>query len=171
VRDAQEQVPFLAFAEMLFTSALTGDGVDKIIPAAMKAVDSWRATFQTAQLNRILAEATAAMDPPMIERRRLKLMYVTQVGHSPPRLAFFANVERDIPVHYLRFLATRFRAALGLVGTPLLLSFRRTGRTWAEARATGAVRARESPGKPPNKKPTGKLRKNASKKIKSKKIK
>jgi GTPase len=153
VRDAQEQVPFLAFAEMLFTSALTGDGVDKIIPAAMKAVDSWRATFQTAHLNRILAEATAAMDPPMIERRRLKLMYVTQVGHSPPRLAFFANVERDIPVHYLRFLATRFRAALGLVGTPLLLSFRRTGRTWAEARATGVVRSKESPGKAPRKAP------------------
>ncbi len=70
-------------------------------------------------------------------------MYVTQVGHSPPRLAFFANVERDIPAHYLRFLATRFRAALGLVGTPLLLGFRRTGRTWAEARATGAVRPKE----------------------------
>jgi GTP-binding protein len=129
---------------MLFTSALTGDGVDKIVPAAMKAVDSWRATFQTAQLNRVLAEATAAMDPPMIGRRRLKLMYVTQIGHSPPRLAFFANVERDIPAHYLRFLATRFRSALGLVGTPLLLEFRRTGRTWAQARATGAVRPRES---------------------------
>ena len=152
VRDAQANVPFLAFAEMLFTSALTGDGVDKIIPAAMKAVDSWRATFQTAHLNRILAEATAAMDPPMVGRRRLKLMYVTQVGHSPPRLAFFANVERDIPAHYLRFLATRFRAALRLVGTPLLLGFRRTGRTWAEARATGAVRPREeSPRKLPKK--------------------
>ena len=153
VRDAQEQVPFLAFAEMLFTSALTGDGVDKIIPAAIKAGDSWRATFQTAHLNRILAEATAAMDPPMVSRRRLKLMYVTQVGHSPPRLAFFANVERDIPVHYLRFLATRFRAALGLVGTPLLLSFRRTGRTWAEARATGVVQPRQSPRKAPTKAP------------------
>ena len=33
---------------MVFTSALTGDGVDKIIPAAMKAGDSWRASFQTA---------------------------------------------------------------------------------------------------------------------------
>ena len=88
------------------------------------------------------------MDPPMVARRRLKLMYVTQVGHSPPRLAFFANVERDIPVHYLRFLATRFRAALGLVGTPLLLSFRRTGRTWAEARATGVVQPRQSPERP-----------------------
>jgi len=84
----------------------------------------------------------------MIERRRLRLMYVTQVGHSPPRLAFFANVEGDIPAHYLRFLATRFRAALRLVGTPLLMSFRRTGRTWAEARASGAVRHKESPPKP-----------------------
>jgi GTP-binding protein len=148
VRDAEAQVPFLGFAEMLFTSALTGDGVDKIIPAAMRAADSWRASFQTAHLNRILAEATAAMDPPMIERRRLRLMYVTQVGHSPPHLAFFANVERDIPAHYLRFLTTRFRAALGLVGTPLLMSFRRTGRTWAEARASGAVRPKESLKKP-----------------------
>jgi len=154
VRDAEAQVPFLGFAEMLFTSAVTGDGVDKIIPAAMKAADSWRATFQTANLNRILAEATAAMDPPMIERRRLRLMYVTQVGHLPPRLAFFANVEGDIPAHYLRFLATRFRAALGLVGTPLLMSFRRTGRTWAEARASGAARPKESPKKPPAKTPT-----------------
>lgn len=149
VRDARERVPLLSFAEMLFTSALTGDAVDKIIPAAIKAGDSWRATFQTAMLNRVLAEVTAAMDPPMIGRRRLKLMYVTQVGNSPPRLAFFANVERDIPAHYLRFLTTRFRSALKLVGTPLVLEFRRTGRTWAEARASGAVRPASDGGRQP----------------------
>ena len=146
MRDARTRVPFLAFAEMLFTSALTGDGVDRIIPAAIKAADSWRATFQTAHLNRILAEAASAMDPPMVGRRRLKLMYVTQVGNSPPRLAFFVNLEHDIPAHYLRFLATRFREALGLIGTPLLLEFRRTGRTWMESRGRGAS-ARESEGK------------------------
>ena len=143
-RDAEAMVPFLGFAEMLFTSALTGDGVDAIIPAATRAADSWRATFQTAHLNRILAEASAAMDPPMIERRRLKLMYVTQVGHAPPRLAFFANVERDIPAHYLRFLATRFRTALKLVGTPLVLEFRRTGRTWADAGGSRKMRSGEA---------------------------
>jgi GTPase len=144
VREAQERVPFLAYAEMLFMSALTGDGVSKLIPAALKAGDSWRATFQTAMLNRALAEASAAMDPPMVGRRRLKLMYVTQVGHSPPRLAFFANVGRDIPAHYLRFLQTRFRSALRLVGTPLVFEFRRTGRTWAEALAAGAMRPMEA---------------------------
>ena len=144
VRDAAERTPFLKFAELLFTSALMGDGMDQILPAAVKAFDSWRAVFQTAQLNRILAEASAAMDPPIVDRRRLKLMYVTQVGSAPPKLAFFSNLERGIPAHYERFLETRFRAALGLVGTPLRLEFRRTGRTWAEAKASGKVRPKPS---------------------------
>jgi GTPase len=130
IRDARRRHPFLEYAAIVVTSALTGDGINDIIPAAVKAGDCWRATFQTAMLNRILAEATAAMDPPLVNRRRLKLMYVTQVGSTPPRLAFFCNLERDIPAHYVRFLEGRFRAALKLVGTPLRLEFRRTGRTW-----------------------------------------
>jgi len=129
VSDATERYPFLSYAAMIFTSALNGDGVNGIIPAAIRAGDSWRSTFNTSRLNRILAAAQAAMDPPLVGRRRLNLMYVTQVGTAPPRLAFFANLERDIPAHYVRFLETRFRNDLGLVGTPLRLNFRRTGRT------------------------------------------
>ncbi len=130
VRDAHERYPFLEYASMVFTSAVTGDGVDGIIPAATQAGDSWRAVFQTSRLNRTLAEATAAMDPPQVDRRRLNLMYVTQVGSAPPRIRFFTNVEHGIPAHYVRFIETRFRKALGLVGTPLRLDFRRTGRSW-----------------------------------------
>jgi GTP-binding protein len=132
VRDAHERYPFLEYASMVFTSAVTGDGVDGIIPAATQAGDSWRAVFQTSRLNRTLAEATAAMDPPQVDRRRLNLMYVTQVGNAPPRLRFFTNVERGIPAHYVRFIETRFRKALGLVGTPLRLDFKRTGRSWVQ---------------------------------------
>ncbi|MFZ2062152.1 MAG: ribosome biogenesis GTPase Der [Candidatus Binatus sp.] len=132
IRDAHERYPFLEYASMVFTSAVTGDGVDGIIPAATQAGDSWRAVFQTSRLNRTLAEATAAMDPPQVDRRRLNLMYVTQVGSAPPRLTFFTNVERGIPAHYVRFIETRFRKALGLVGTPLRLDFRRTGRSWVQ---------------------------------------
>ncbi len=127
VRDANERFPFLSYATMVFTSALTGDGVGEVLPAALKAGESWRAQFQTSMLNRILADATAAMDPPLVHGKRLNLMYVTQVAASPPRLAFFSNLDRDIPAHYPRFLETRFRHALNLVGTPLRLDFRRTG--------------------------------------------
>jgi len=145
VRDAHERYPFLDYATMVFTSAVTGDGVDGIIPAATQAGDSWRAVFQTSRLNRTLAEATAAMDPPQVDRRRLNLMYVTQVGSAPPRLRFFTNVERGIPAHYIRFIETRFRKSLGLVGTPLRLDFRRTGRSWVQGSPPGRPR-----GKPRN---------------------
>jgi GTP-binding protein len=129
VRRARKRFPFLDFAPMLFTSALTGDGVREIVPSAARAGAAWRSTFQTAELNRVLAEALAAMDPPLIAGRRFKLMYVTQLGSRPPRLVFFTNVERDIPPHYVRFLEGRFRAALQITGagTPLRLEFRKAG--------------------------------------------
>jgi GTP-binding protein len=129
IRDAHHRFPFLEYATIVFTSALTGDGVSDIIPAALAAGESWRATYQTSMLNQILASASAAMDPPMVDRKRLNLMYVTQVGSSPPRLAFFSNFDRDIPAHYIRFLETRFRKALNVVGSPLRMQFRKTGRT------------------------------------------
>ena len=149
VRDAHERYPFLEYASMVFTSAVTGDGVDGIIPAAIAAGDSWRAVFQTSMLNRTLAEATAAMDPPQVDRRRLNLMYVTQVGNAPPRLRFFTNVERGIPAHYIRFLETRFRKSLGLVGTPLRLDFKRTGRSWVQGAPPRGRRAASRATVPP----------------------
>ncbi len=136
VRDAHERYPFLAYASLVCTSALTGDGVSEILPAALAAGEAWRGQFQTSRLNRILADATAEMDPPIVNRRRLNLMYMTQVGTSPPRFAFFSNLDRDIPAHYIRFLETRLRRALPLVGTPIRIEFRRTGRTSATANPT-----------------------------------
>jgi GTPase len=140
IRDLRERYPFLGFAPVLFTSALTGDGVGKILPRALEVGRAFRATFQTSQLNRILAEATAAMDPPLIDRHRLNLMYVTQIAGSPPRFRFFSNLERDIPAHYVRFLETRFREALELSGTPLRFEFRR---------APGHAHARPKPARRP----------------------
>jgi GTP-binding protein len=126
-RDAHQRFPFLAFAPLLYTSAATGDGVRDILPQALKVGANFRATFQTAHLNRILADAAAAMDPPVVAGRRLNLLYVTQIGSSPPRLMFFSNLERDIPAHYIRFLENRFRAALDLSGTPVRMAFRKRG--------------------------------------------
>jgi GTP-binding protein len=136
VRDTRSRYPFMNFAPLIFTSAMTGDGVTRIIPTAMRAGAAWRSEFQTAHLNRILAAATARLAPPLVQRRRLKMMYVTQVGSAPPRLALFTNLERDIPAHYVRFLEAQFRSALDLVdaGTPLRIEFRRTGRSWADSR-------------------------------------
>lgn len=141
-RDAHQRFPFLEFAPLIYTSAITGDGVRDILPEALKVGANFRASFQTAHLNRILEQARAAMDPPVVAGRRLNLLYVTQVTSSPPRLMFFSNLERDIPVHYIRFLENRFRAALGLVGTPLRMVFRKRAAAKGEQRKTAAAHSR-----------------------------
>ena len=123
---------------------MAGDGVRDLLPEALKVGASFRATFQTAQLNRILEEAVRAMDPPVVAGRRLNLLYVTQISSSPPRLVFFSNLERDIPVHYIRFLENRFRAALGLSGTPLRMTFRKRGAAKGEHRGSKPERATTS---------------------------
>jgi GTPase len=146
IRDARERFPFLGYAAMVFTSALTGDGVSAVIPAALAAGESWRATFRTPRLNRILADAVAATEPPLVARRPLRLMYVTQVGSAPPRLVLFANRERDIPAHYVRFLESRFRSALGLVGTPLRLTFRAAAGAGRHFRPSAGGRGRRERG-------------------------
>lgn len=124
-RDAAERYPFLEFAPIVYTSAVNGSGIRDIIPTALRVGACYRATFQTARLNKILADAVEATDPPMIAGRRLNLLYVSQISNSPPRLKFFCNLERDIPPHYVRFLEGRFRAALDLTGTPLRLQFQK----------------------------------------------
>ncbi len=138
-RDAHQRFPFLEFAPLIYTSATTGDGVRDILPEALRVGANFRAVFQTAHLNRILEQATAAMDPPLVAGRRLKLLYVTQVASSPPRLMFFSNLERDIPAHYIRFLENRFRAALGLSGTPLRMVFRKRGAVKSDHRQAAAA--------------------------------
>jgi GTPase len=146
IRDTRQRYPFLDFAPIVITSARTGDGVNQIIPVASRAGEAWRSTFRTVTLNRILAEAISALDPPLVGDRRLKPMYVTQVAKAPPRLAVFCNLERDIPLHYVRFLEGRFRAALDLAdsGTPLRIEFRRArkSRVGAQRIAPGSDRER-----------------------------
>ena len=142
VDDIRRAHPFLDFAPIAITSALTGDGVRQIIPTASRAGEAWRAEFRTVLLNRILAAAIEELDPPLIDVRRLKPMYVTQVATAPPRLAIFCNLDREIPPHYARFLASRFRSALGLdtSGSPLRIEFRRARRSRGESRRESAGR-------------------------------
>jgi GTP-binding protein len=135
-RDLRERCAFVDYAPVVFCSALTGDGVSDIPRVALKVGESFRAVFKTAQLNRILSETVGAVEPPIVGRRRLKPMYVTQTATAPARLLVFANLERDVPSHYLRFLQSRFRAALGIVGAPLRIELRRAGSARPKASST-----------------------------------
>ncbi len=118
------KLPFLAYAEVYFISALHGTGVGELFDALDRCYASATARFPTSRLTRILEQAVQAHPPPLVRGRRIKLRYAHQGGQRPPVVVIHGNQTERVPDGYRRYLANRFRQALGLVGTPLRIEFR-----------------------------------------------
>ena len=105
-------------------SALTGAGIDRIMPAVLAAFDAWNRRVPTAMLNRWLEKARAHHPPPLAAGRRVKLRYLTQVKARPPTFALFASRPAALPESYRRYLANGLRAEFDFAGTPIRLLLR-----------------------------------------------
>jgi len=116
-------------------SALTGRGVERLMPAVLAAYDVWNTRLPTARLNRWLAKALEDHPPPIVGGRRLKVRYLTQLKGRPPTFVAFANRPENMPDSYRRYLVNRMREELGLPGTPIRLSFRGGDNPYAEREA------------------------------------
>ena len=119
------QLPGLSFAPVIFTSALTGSRIDKV----MDVVDEVRAegerAFTTSSLNDALKEATRAHPAPIYRGRPVKFYYMTQTGTSPVTFLVFVNNPKAVGESYRRYLVNRFREKLDFKRAPLIINFRR----------------------------------------------
>ena len=116
--------PFVAFAPVLRVSALTGKGVNKLLPAIDSVYTQFCREFTTNRLNRILQDITTAHPPSLHRGRRIKLLYVTQIASRPPTFAVVCNYPKAIHFSYHRYLVNSFRKELGLDKTPIRIFFR-----------------------------------------------
>ncbi len=81
----------------------------------------------TGQLNNVLADAQARVQPPSDKGRRLKIYYMTQTGIRPPTFVVFCNRSDLFHFSYQRYLENQVRAAFGLDGTPVRMIIRQKG--------------------------------------------
>ncbi len=116
--------PSLAVVPMLFISARTGRGVDRIWAAVDRVAAAHRARLPTARVNAVFEAALRAQQPPMVKGVRPRLFYATQTATAPPTLTVFCNAPERIAASYERFLLNQIRAAFELDGTPIRLRFR-----------------------------------------------
>jgi GTP-binding protein len=112
--------------EVVPLSALTGQGVDKLLPAARRAHRVWNQRVATGALNRWFEEALERHQPPLVQGRRLKLRYITQAKARPPTFVVFGTRAEQTPDDYQRYLVNGLREAFALPGTPVRLQFRGT---------------------------------------------
>ncbi|MGB6938542.1 MAG: ribosome biogenesis GTPase Der [Xanthobacteraceae bacterium] len=115
-------------------SAKTGDGLDKLMAAVMKAYAVWNRRLPTAALNRFLQDAISANPPPAISGRRFRLDYITQPKSRPPTFVLFCARAEALPETYRRYLINGLRENFDLPGTPIRLALRAKANPYAKKR-------------------------------------
>ena len=128
----QTSLAQLKGVQVVALSALTGEGVARLLPAVREAHAVWNTRLPTAELNRWFGEVLARHAPPLAAGRRLKLRYITQAKARPPTFIVFGTRAEQTPEDYRRYLANGLREAFALPGTPIRLEFRGTSNPFAE---------------------------------------
>jgi GTPase len=131
---------FMDWAEMIFTSAKTGQRVEKILELVNTATEQHRRRVTTSVVNEVLEEAVSWHSPPATRQgRQGKIYYGTQVSAQPPSFALFVNDPNLFKENYRRYIERQFREGLGFAGTPLRIFWR--GKKVRDAERVTANRA------------------------------
>ncbi len=112
--------------EVVAVSALTGAGLDRLLPAVRRAHAVWNMRVPTGELNRWFESALERHPPPLVDGRRLKLRYITQAKARPPTFVAFGTRAEQMPEDYQRYLTNSLRETFSLPGTPIRLQLRGT---------------------------------------------
>jgi GTP-binding protein len=114
-----ERLRFIGEAPVLKISALTGKGVNKLMPALSLSIEDYHRRVPTRRVNEVIRAAQQAQPGP----HGVKVLYATQAAVDPPTFTLFAN--REVPATYLRFLERSLREGFDLGATPIKMRVRK----------------------------------------------
>ncbi|MCM1149057.1 MAG: ribosome biogenesis GTPase Der [Butyricicoccus sp.] len=126
-REVLRDLSYMTYAPVLFISALTGQRAEKLYELINSVNAQASKRISTGQLNNVLADAQARVQPPTDKGKRLKIYYMTQTGVKPPTFVVFCNSRELFHFSYQRYLENQVRAAFGLEGTPVRMLIRQKG--------------------------------------------
>jgi len=125
---------FVGYAPILFTSALTGSKVEKVVDVAVELAQQFRFRAPTPQLNRLLEHMVDNHPAPIVRGKPLRLYYISQVTTAPPTFAITTNHPEGVPDMYKRYITNQLRKTFDL-RVPIRIFFRaRPGQAKRESR-------------------------------------
>jgi GTP-binding protein len=120
----RRRLHFATWAGFAVTSAMERTGLDELMQEVLAAGEERKKRVQTSELNAIIRGALARRPPTVAGKKRLKLLYVTQVATEPPTFVFFVNDASLVSSAYKRYLENALRRQFGYRGAGLKLLFR-----------------------------------------------
>ena len=121
----RQELGFLAYAPILFLSALTKQRVGKLPELISFVAEQQNNRITTSVLNDVIIRAMDVNPAPTDKGKRMKVFYSTQTGVKPPHFVFFVNDPELMHFSYLRYLENQIRKSFGFEGTPIRMTVRR----------------------------------------------
>ena len=123
IKQVRDEVPELAYAPVVFTSALEGMGLEPVLKTVLASLENYSFRISTGNLNRLIQDATFRR-PYSSKGKAFKVYYATQVSTRPPTFVMFCNDPDIMHFSYKRYLENQIRKHHPLEGTPIRLTAR-----------------------------------------------
>ena len=114
----------LTYAPVVFTSALKGRNVTKIVQVAYGLHVQAQTRVTTGQVNKAIVAAYAKQRPRPMKGGIGKIFYGTQVDIAPPTFILFVDDPGRFDETYTRYLENRFREMLPFPQVPMRINYK-----------------------------------------------
>ena len=113
----RDQLKFLDYAPILFTSAINGEGIRRIFSTVRRCFDAASKRITTGELNRFLETLKFESE--------IRIYYMTQASIRPPTFVVFTDKAGKMHFSIERALINRLRERFGFEGTPIVIKTKR----------------------------------------------
>ncbi len=140
-QDLERQLQFVPWARVVFASAQTGKGLQRILDSVQAAFAAYTKRVTTGELNRWFERIVTAHPPSLYRGHPVKLYFIQQPTSKPPTFVVSVNHPDGVHFSYERYLVNQLREAFDLDGTPIrLIARQRKGRSGPGAAAAAGRR-------------------------------
>ena len=120
MKKVRDEMPFLSYAPVVFASALSGRGLQKIVQAVLSVNANRKKRIATNQLNRLMRDVLAFDRLPSDKKgRSLKVYYCSQAESEPPTFIFFVNSPELVNSGFENHVKNKLRELEDFTGTPI----------------------------------------------------
>lgn len=119
----QKTAPFTDIP-VVFTSVTEKQRILKVLDVATQVFKTRSNQITTSKLNDVMHPIIERYSPPMVQGKRVKINYITQLKLAYPAFVFFSNMPQHIKEPYQRYLENKMREHFNFTGCPLTLYFR-----------------------------------------------
>ena len=120
MKKIRDDMPFLSYAPVIFSSALNGRGLPKIIQTVTTVSKNRKKRIPTNILNRLMRDVLAFDRLPSDRKgRSLKVYYCSQADSEPPTFIFFVNNPELVNTGFENHVKNKLRELEDFTGTPI----------------------------------------------------